>query len=140
MLLTLHGMAEVNPGAKVATHIGVKVIVRAGNKTISLTRKEISNIFLKKMTRWPDQTSITPFDLKYDSAARGIFSKNIHGRSPSFIKNYWQQKIFAGYELPPLEKEPAVVLQAVGSTEGGIGYVPGDLELPKSVKEIEVRD
>ena len=139
--LTLNVMAGEAPGVKMVTHYGgIKVIVQAKNKILSLTKKEVSDIFLRKKTQWPDRTTITPFDLKYDSKVREVFSKQFHGRSPMFIKKYWQQKIFGGYELPPLEKEPSDALHSVAKTDGGICYIPANVELPPSVKEIAIRD
>ena len=141
LLLTLNVMTGEAHEVKIIRHYGrIRVIVHSNNKILSLTKKEVSDIFLRKKTQWPDRTPITPFDLKYNSDVREIFSKQFHGRSPMFIKNYWQQKIFGGYELPPLEKEPSDALLSVAKTDGGICYVPANVELPASVKEVAIRD
>jgi ABC-type phosphate transport system substrate-binding protein len=125
---------------KVIIHPPLRVIVNIGNKTTRMTRKEVSDIFLRKRIRWADNTPAVPLDLKYDDPTRVEFSKFIHGRSPSFIKNYWQQMIFGGYELPPLEKTVDEVLIAVAADRGAIGYIPIDVAVPDTVKEIEIGD
>lgn len=137
LLLTVNGFAE---SPTVSIRPPVKVIVAAGNDTTQLSRKQVSDIFLKKTLRWKNAMSIVPFDLKYDDPARELFSKFIHGRSPSFIKKYWQQQIFSGYNLPPLEKDRKEIAQAVAAEPGAVGYVPAEMDLPANVKEIEVRE
>jgi ABC-type phosphate transport system substrate-binding protein len=137
-LLILESIVELDPAVKITVHVGIKVIANASNATTQLSKKQVSDIFLKKVSHWSNKSLIVPYDLKYDDPSRTLFSKVIHGRSPSFIKSYWQQKIFGGYELPPLEKDVPELLRAVGAESGAIGYVPADVELPGAVKEIVV--
>ena len=52
------------------------------------------------------------------------FSKSIHGKTAAAVKSYWNQQIFSGREVPPVEKKSdAEVLSFVRSTPGAIGYV-----------------
>ncbi len=106
----------------------------------SLTRAEASGYFLKKKTKWPDGRKIYPVDLNIRDV-REAFSKEVHKRSLSAIKKYWQRQIFTGYGTPPPEKSsPAQVLDFVSSTPGAIGYVPADTRLPGDlVKTLTLR-
>jgi hypothetical protein len=52
--------------AAAGENTSIKVIVHAGNGTANLSKKQISDIFLKKTVRWPDNTPIVPVDLKMD--------------------------------------------------------------------------
>lgn len=139
LLITARGLAG-DAAVKIIIHPMVKIIVAAGNDTTQLSRKQISDIFLKKTIRWKNNLAIVPFDLKYDDPAREMFSKLIHGRSPAFIKKYWQQQIFSGSNLPPVEKGAEAIVQAVAAEPGAVGYVPAEMDLPASVKEIEIRE
>jgi ABC-type phosphate transport system substrate-binding protein len=58
------------------------------------------------------------------SLTRANFSKSIHGKPVSSIKAYWQQRIFTGRGVPPVEKDnDREVLNYVKANPGAIGYV-----------------
>ncbi len=101
------------------------MIVHAENPTSELTRKEISQLFLKKVKQWKHfEKKVEPVDLTEDSPIREEFSREIHDRKLSSIKAYWQKKIFSGRDVPPLEKETDEdVLAYVDQNRGAIGYI-----------------
>jgi len=101
-----------------------KVVVNAGNPTASLTRRELSALFLGRKTAWPDGTKAVPIDQVETSAVRVAFSRDVHGRKPTAVKNYWLQILFSGRGVPPVEKAgDEQVLEAVRSRAGAVGYV-----------------
>lgn len=104
---------------------GFKIIVNASNPSEALSAKEISKLFLKKVTKWKEGgEKAEPVDLIDDLEIREDFSKVIHGRKVSSIKSYWQKKIFSGRGVPPLEAESEQkVLEFVAKNNGAIGYV-----------------
>ncbi|NJL26953.1 MAG: hypothetical protein HC897_03250 [Thermoanaerobaculia bacterium] len=108
-----------------AQDAGFKVIVNPKITVNSLSRSQISSIFLKKLNRWPDSDqSAKPVDLDSSSPVREAFSQDIHKRSVSNIKNFWQRQIFSGKDLPPVEaRDEAEMLRLVRDNPGGIGYV-----------------
>ena len=65
-----------------AQEITFKIVVNSSNPVSSLTVKDVSNYFLKKVTRWKNGQKVLPVDLKDTSTVREIFSKDIHGRKP----------------------------------------------------------
>ena len=101
-----------------------KVIVNADNAVASLTKKEVSDIFLKKHIKWQSGEAIVPVDLSSKSSVREDFSNQVHGKSVSAVKSYWQQFVFAGKGTPPVEKNSdAEVIEYVKNNPGAIGYV-----------------
>jgi hypothetical protein len=82
-----------------------KVIVNRSAKSDSLTKQQVSDLFLKKTTKWPDGTVVAAVDQPDSSAVREAFSKEIHGKPASAVKSYWNKQIFSGRDLPPLEKK-----------------------------------
>lgn len=114
-----------------------KVIVNPGNPVASLSKKEVSNLFLKKKGRWDEmRANVEPVDL--DAAVREDFSQEVHGRSVTAIKSYWQRQIFSGREVPPPEvKTDADVIAFVAARPGAIGYVSASTSLA-GVKEVRI--
>jgi ABC-type phosphate transport system substrate-binding protein len=101
-----------------------KVIVNVDNSTTSLSPKELSDIFLKKHLKWKNNENIIPVDMSSRSAVREDFSNDIHGKTISAIKSYWQQFVFAGKGTPPIEKNSDIdVVEFVKKNSGAIGYV-----------------
>lgn len=101
-----------------------KVIVNSSNPVASLTQKEVSAYFLKKKTKWGDGTNVSPVDLNSTSSTRMSFSEEIHEKSVSSVKAYWQQSVFSGKAVPPTEKSSdGEIISYVKSNAGAIGYV-----------------
>lgn len=101
-----------------------KVIVNAANPVSSMKKDQVSRFFLKKVAKWDNGQAVLPVDLPKTSAGRQAFSIEIHGKPVKAIESYWQQKIFSGRDVPPLEKaSDAQVLAYVKANSGAIGYV-----------------
>ncbi|HBX66413.1 MAG: hypothetical protein CL670_01330 [Balneola sp.] len=101
-----------------------KVIVNSANSTESISKKDLSDIFLKKQTSWKDGTSATPVDLGTRSTTRAAFTLDVHGQSIGAIRSYWQEASFSGSATPPLErKSDADVVAFVSAYPGAVGYV-----------------
>ena len=118
-----------------------QVIVHADNPHARLTRKELSKLFLKKTTRWKETNElIYPVDQLEDSLVRERFSRDIHRKKLSAIKAYWQQQIFSGREIPPMEKaSDQEVLEYVEQKTGALGYVSVSANISQyNVKIIEI--
>ncbi len=101
-----------------------KIIVNNSVPVTSLSKKAASDLFLKKTTKWENGTPVTPVDQLDSSNTREGFSKAVHGKPAAAVKSYWNQQIFSGRDVPPVEKKSdAEVLSFVRSTAGAIGYV-----------------
>lgn len=121
ILLALLAAAAWHGAALAADY---KVIVNNANSKSSLVKKEISLLFMKKTPQWSDGTPVVAVDQTEKSAVRERFTLEIHGKSVSAVKSYWQQQIFSGRDVPPVEKSSdAQVLAFVKQNAGAIGYV-----------------
>jgi ABC-type phosphate transport system substrate-binding protein len=100
------------------------LIVHPGSRPQALDRKFLAEVFLRRTTRWPDDTPILPVDLAPDTRARARFSQDVLARSVASVRSYWQQRIFSGQGLPPPELgDDDAVVSYVLSHPGAIGYV-----------------
>ena len=103
---------------------GFQMIRNPDNPIDAVDRQFLQDAFLKKKTTWPGGGTIRPVDLAPDSPARRQFSDEVLRRPVDAIRSYWQQRIFAGRELPPPELETdAEVVRFVMRERGAIGYV-----------------
>jgi ABC-type phosphate transport system substrate-binding protein len=106
---------------------GYKVVVNAGNSVSSISRAQLTQLFLKKTTKWDDGTVVAPVDLGEKSNVRAAFSTDVHEKPVVAVKVYWQKQVFAGREVPPpTEKSDADVLSFVKAHKGAVGYVSED--------------
>jgi ABC-type phosphate transport system substrate-binding protein len=116
--------AGVLAAATLAAADGFQVIVNDANTTGTLTKAQVTNVFLKKTPRWPNGVSAVPIDQVDSSPARAAFSKDILGKSVAAVASYWQQQIFSGREVPPPQKSgDAAVVDFVKTNPGAVGYV-----------------
>jgi ABC-type phosphate transport system substrate-binding protein len=103
---------------------GFIIVVNPQNPAGSAERELLADFFLKRVSRWSDGELVRPVDLRPDAAARQAFSKVVIRRSVSAVRNYWQQRIFAGRDVPPAELDSdEAVVRYVARYRGAIGYV-----------------
>ncbi len=123
IVLALAAMCLVDsPGE--AQQTSYVVIVHPDNPAKSVSKKKVSRLLLKELSKWDGGLSAHPIDLDSQSDIRRDFSRNVHGRSVSSIKNYWQRQIFSGRKVPPPEvANDNAVINHVKSNPGAIGYV-----------------
>jgi ABC-type phosphate transport system substrate-binding protein len=116
----------------------IKIIVNESNDVTSVSKEQLSRLFLKKTTKWDNGTKVTPVDLVSNSDVRESFCEKIHGKSISAIKAYWQKKIFTGKGIPPVElKSDTEIIEFVRSNPGAVAYVSASTNTA-GVKVIEV--
>lgn len=107
-----------------------QVIVNPHNPEASAERKFLEDAFLKKVTRWPNDDVIRPVDLPAKSPVRRKFSEEVLNRSVESVKEYWNQRIFSGRDVPPPELDTdADVVAFVLKYDGAVGYVSGSANL-----------
>lgn len=122
--LFLFLLAALLPAASGFSAGGFKVIVHPDNPAASISRDQLAQIFLKKSTAWPNGKRAVPVDQTEGSPARIAFSKAVLQKSVSEVKSYWQQQIFSGRSVPPVEKtSDGQVLSFVAGNELAVGYV-----------------
>lgn len=103
-----------------------KVVVNSSISISSISRDELSRVFLKKASKFHDGHSAMPVDLPSSSGVRDAFSRDVHGKPTTAVEAYWQQQVFSGREVPPAEKSEGAAIDFVRSNSNGIAYVsPG---------------
>jgi len=113
---------------------GFTLVVNA-SRPAALSRKQVADYFLKRVSILPDGTLVAPIDLSVASPTRAAFSKTVIGQPTEGVVRYWQQTMNAGLRMtPPLVKAEDGVLSVVQSMPGGIGYVTEGATLPEGVK------
>jgi ABC-type phosphate transport system substrate-binding protein len=101
-----------------------QVICHPSNPMTTVDREFLEDAFLKRTKSWPSDGEIRPVDLALNAPVRRFFSKAVLKRSPEAVRNYWQQAIFAGRELPPPELDSdGDVVKYVLRHPGAVGYV-----------------
>jgi ABC-type phosphate transport system substrate-binding protein len=117
-----------------------KIIVDADNPMTSAERKAIADFFLKRRTTWPDNETVRPIELAADSPVRARFSAQVMGKTVVQMRSYWQQRIFTGHELPPLElASDQDVVKFVTTHRGAIGYVSAQADIG-SAKVLQLKE
>lgn len=116
-----------------------RVIVNLANATSAVDRRFLADAFFKKTTRWADDDVIRPVDLAPGSAARRAFSEEVLRRSVEAVKSYWQQAVFSGHGVPPVELDSeSDVVKFVLKNRGAVGYVSSRTDT-SGVKVLVVR-
>lgn len=116
-----------------------RVVAHPSTAVHSLTRAELSAIFMRRTRSWRDGTEVRPVEPPSRSRAREQFSRAIHGKSVAYVTRYWHRVIFAGRGVPPEEAgSDAAVLELVKTQRGAIGYIDGATAPGDGVKVITV--
>jgi len=125
--------------AKPAQAQGYRVVVNAANPTSALSKDDLARVYLKKQTTWKSGGAVAVVDQSPKAAVRAQFSMQVLGRDVPTMKNYWQQSLFSGRGVPPIEQaSDEQVLSFVASNHGAIGYVSANAQLPAGVKVVEI--
>ena len=124
IILALMVLGLCQPPVRAQSKATFVVIVHPENPAESVSKKKVSRLLLKELASWDGGLSVQPIDLDSKSEIRREFSRDVHGRSVSSIKNYWQRQIFSGRAVPPPEvANDTAVISHVKSNRGAIGYV-----------------
>lgn len=102
----------------------VVVVVSPQNPTTTLSRSEVSNIFLGKINRFPNGQPAVPIDQPETSQPRKEFYRDVSNKQPADIKAYWSRMIFTGRGQPPMVVEgDEQVKKSLTGRPDGIGYI-----------------
>ena len=116
-----------------------RVVVNAANPTDALSHEDLARVYLKKQTTWKSGGSVAVVDQSPKAPVRAQFSMQVLGRDVPTMKNYWQQSLFSGRGVPPIEQAgDAAVVAFVSGNPNAIGYVSADAPLPDAVKTISI--
>jgi ABC-type phosphate transport system substrate-binding protein len=137
-LIVVAVAAALLRAAPAAADPGFRVVVNAANPATSLSRTQVSQLFLKRDKRWASGDAVQPVQ-PADAALRERFSTRVHGKGAAAVRAYWNQLIFSGREVPPVEKKgDDEIVAYVRANPGAIGYVsPGAVTAGVKVVTVE---
>lgn len=107
-----------------------QIICHPGNASATVERQFLEDIFLKKISTWPTGEFSHPVDQAPRSAVREQFTRTVLRRPVEAVMSYWQQRIFSGMGVPPIEFDSDdEVVRYVVKNKGAVGYVSSAAEL-----------
>ncbi len=116
---------------------GFVMVVNAANPTDRLTRAEVSQLFLRRVTAWPNGVPVVPCDLSATHPVRAAFSAGVHRKPAWYVVAFWQQEIASARTQPPsVYGEEAAALAAVRARLGAIAYVSEAATLGPGLKRL----
>src|SRR5688572_6190204 len=94
---------QTGPQPSPAPAPAFRVIVNAANPLDSVSREMLSQLFMRRLRRWPGGLEALPVDQPASARVRERFSRNVHGKSVAYVIRYWHRLIFSGRGIPPME-------------------------------------
>jgi ABC-type phosphate transport system substrate-binding protein len=102
----------------------ITIIANSKNDMGPLTRKQIADIYLGRITSLPNGSVPLPLDYQGDSLVRTHFYQSITGKNMAQINAYWARLSFTGQANPPRRlADKAAILQVVEKNQDALGYV-----------------
>jgi hypothetical protein len=117
-----------------------RVITHPSNSISSISKKDLSWLFLKRRTNWSSGELAKPIDQSPTSEVRLLFTTGVMGRTVRQVESHWNAQVFSGKSSPPkIAKSDQEVLELVKTIPGAVGYVSADADLA-GVKVLEVTE
>lgn len=109
-----------------ASQAGVAIVVHPDND-ISLSKTEISRIFLGKTKSFSNGQTAIPVNQNEKSDITSGFNKTVLNKSSSQLKAYWSKLVFTGKGTPPkVVGNDEDVMALIANNPNLIGYVDSD--------------
>jgi len=106
----------------------VVTVVSAKSPITALSKSQVGDIFLGKISRTPGGTPVQPIDQAEGASAREEFYRSVTGKSSAQIKAYWSRIIFTGRgEPPPTVANSLEAKQRIMESPTSIGYIDRSL-------------
>jgi len=102
----------------------VVAVVSSKSPVPALNSSQVADIFLGKVTRFPDGAQAVPIDQNEESAVRDKFYAQFTGKSPAQVKAHWAKIIFTGRGQPPRQvASSAEAKKAITENPYAIAYI-----------------
>jgi ABC-type phosphate transport system substrate-binding protein len=106
----------------------VVAVVSAKSTVTTLSKSQVTDIFLGRSSRFPDGMQAVPIDLAEGSAVRDEFYARIIGKSPAQVKAFWSKIIFTGRGQPPKAVPDSIEMKKrIVENPAAIGYIEAQL-------------
>lgn len=110
--------------ASAASSDELVVIVNPASGVDSMSRVEVSNVFMARNRKLPSGVVALPLDLAGNAPERQRFYSLLLGKSIAEVNSYWARLLFSGRATPPQQMSDASsVIDAVADNKGAIAYV-----------------
>lgn len=113
-----------------------KIIVNPANPTSSLSRSQLSRMFLDP-SRWDNGQPVLPVDMTPASPLRELFSTSVHGMPAAAVVARWTNASAAAARIPVTLNSDADVIQYVRLKLGAIAYVSAAADV-SAVKVVSI--
>ena len=101
-----------------------------------LTKKQLKNIYLKKIT-YIDGIKVFAINIAFNKSPRKSFEKQILSMSSKSLHEYWRKAHYQGIQPPKVLKSNENIISYVHKIEGAIAYVPQEYQVA-NIKIIKV--
>jgi len=113
----------------------LKIVVNPENPISIISKKELTQIYLRKKGFSNDGMALVPMDFR---ANKMDFYEGVLNKPFPLIKRYWTRAIFSGKGTPPKEfRDLDRMLRSLKEMPGGLAYVPANSEL-KNLKVLKI--
>lgn len=110
---------------------GITIIGHRDSELGQLTRKQVADIYMGRVTSLPNNSIPLPLDYQGESAVRTRFYQAITGKSLAQINAYWARLSFTGQANPPRKlPDQTSIRHVVEKNQDALGYVEGDVADP----------
>jgi ABC-type phosphate transport system substrate-binding protein len=110
------------------TMADVVAVVSSKSAVTTLSKNEITDIFLGKTRRFPDGTPTMAIDQVDGSAARDEFYMRLAGKTAAQLTAYWSKIIFTGRgQPPPTVLDDIEMKKRISANPAAIGYIDRSL-------------
>jgi hypothetical protein len=108
----------------------------AAELVVIVSAKQVADIFLGQVGRFPDGGDAVALDQGVGSVQRDEFYAKVAAKTPALVKAYWSKMIFTGRGQPPREVPgSAAIRKLVADNPTLIGYIDRSA-LDASVKPV----
>ena len=102
----------------------ITIIANSNNELGNITRKQVADIYMGRITSLPNGSIPLPLDYQGNSAVRTRFYQSITGKNMAQINAYWARLSFTGQANPPRRlADKAAVMKVVEKNQDALGYV-----------------
>jgi len=106
----------------------VVVVVSSKSAITALSKSQVADIFLGKVSSFPDGILAVPIDQADGSVERNEFYARVADRSPAQITAYWSKIVFTGRGEPPREVSNDIEMKKrIVANPSAIGYIDDKL-------------
>ncbi len=102
----------------------VVAVVSSNSAIATLNKAQVTDIFLGKVSRFPNGAQAVPIDQEEGSPARDEFYTAYAGKSAAQMKSHWAKIMFTGRGQPPKTASNSVKVKTIiAANPQAIGYI-----------------